>query len=58
MGASLMTDRILAFLGIVGVVAYFLPLILTVPAPALITVLVLVIAMAAYDFVRELRAQR
>ena len=53
-----MTDRILAFLALAGVVAYFLPLILTVPAPALITVLVLVIAMAAYDFVRELRAQR
>ena len=53
-----MTDRILAFLALVGLIAYFLPLILTVPAPALITVLCIVIVMAAYDFIRELRAQR
>ena len=53
-----MADRILALLALAGVVAYFLPLILTVPAPALITVLVLVLVMAGYDFVRELRAQR
>ena len=53
-----MTDWILALLALVGLVAYFLPLILTVSAPALVAVLCIVIAMAAYDFVRELRAQR
>jgi hypothetical protein len=53
-----MTDWILAFVALVGVIAYFLPLILTVPAPALIVVLCMVIAMAGYDFIRELRGQR
>ena len=53
-----MIDWILALLALAGVIAYFLPLILTVPGPALIVVLCAVIAMAGYDFIRELRAQR
>lgn len=50
-----MLDRFLAALSIIGVILYFLPLILAVPAPALITVLVLVVLMAAFDFWRELQ---
>lgn len=49
-----MSDRILAVLSILGLIAYFLPLILSVPAPALIIVLLVVIGMAAYDFWLEL----
>lgn len=52
-----MSDRILAVLAILGVTAYFLPLILNVPEPALIVVLCVVIAMMAYDFWRELWRQ-
>lgn len=50
-----MIDIILAILALCGVIAYFLPLVLTVYGPALVAVLVLVILMAAYDFVLELR---
>lgn len=50
-----MIDWILALVALVGVIAYFLPLILTVPAPALVTVLCAVIVMAGFDFIRELR---
>lgn len=50
-----MTDWILALLALAGVVAYFLPLILTVYGPALVAVLCIVIVMAGFDFVRELR---
>jgi hypothetical protein len=52
-----MTDRILAILAIISVVAYFLPLILKVPEPGLIIVLCIVIVMAVYDFIREFRSQ-
>ena len=50
-----MADRILACLGILGLIAYFLPLVLNVAAPALIVVLGLTVLMAAFDFVLELR---
>lgn len=50
-----MLDRVLAVLAIFSVILYFLPLIISVPAPALVCVLVLVILMAIYDFWRELR---
>ncbi|HEY9567011.1 MAG TPA: hypothetical protein VIR38_02900 [Thalassobaculum sp.] len=51
-----MFDRILAVAALVAVGLYFLPLIISVPAPALICVLVLVLLLAAFDFWRELRA--
>jgi hypothetical protein len=49
------SDRILACLGILGLIAYFLPLLVKVPAPALIVVLGMTVLMAAFDFVLELR---
>ena len=51
-----MLDRVLAVLALISVILYFLPLIISVRAPALLCILVLVILMAAYDFWRELRA--
>lgn len=53
-----MVDIVLAIIAILGLVAYFLPLVISVPAPALAAVLVLVILMAAFDFVLELRRSR
>jgi hypothetical protein len=53
-----MLDLFLAVLSIIAVIAYFLPLMISVPAPALFCVLVAVVLMAAYDFWRELRAMR
>ena len=53
-----MLDLFLAVLSIIAVIAYFLPLMISVPAPALFCVLVIVVLMAAYDFWRELRAMR
>lgn len=50
-----MIDRVLAVLSLIGVVAYFIPLLVNVPEPALFAVLCLVILMAAYDFFLELR---
>ena len=53
-----MADVILALIALLGLVAYFIPLIMKVPAPALITVLCVVVLMAAFDFTRELRSSR
>jgi len=53
-----MADVILAVIALLGLVAYFIPLIMKVPAPALITVLCVVVLMAAFDFARELRSNR
>lgn len=50
-----MIDRVLAVLSLIGVVAYFIPLLVNVPEPALFTVLCIVIVMAAYDFYLQLR---
>lgn len=50
-----MIDRVLAVLSLIGVVAYFIPLLVNVPEPALFTVLCIVIVMAAYDFFLQLR---
>jgi hypothetical protein len=50
-------DRILAFFAIATLAAYFVPLLVKVPAPALAVVLVLAVLMAAYDFFLEIRDQ-
>lgn len=54
----MMTDRILAVLSILGLLAYFLPLILLVAEPALVVILCMVIAMAAFDFWLELSGSK
>lgn len=49
-----MADRILAALSVLGLIAYFLPLIFGVAEPALVVVLCMAIAMAVFDFWLEL----
>ncbi len=53
-----MVDIVLAVIALLGLVAYFLPLVMGVPAPALAAVLILVVLMAAFDFTLELRRNR
>ncbi|TWG97914.1 hypothetical protein L598_000200000530 [Mesorhizobium sp. J18] len=53
-----MVDVILAVIALLGLAAYFIPLIQKVPDAALITVLCIVILMAAFDFALELRFNR
>ena len=53
-----MVDLILATLAILALIAYFLPLILSVYGPALVAVLILVVVLAAYDFMIELRGNK
>ena len=53
-----MVDIILAVLAICGVIAYFLPLVLSVYGPALVAVLGIVVLMAVYDFTLEIRRIR
>lgn len=51
-----MTNFITGILGIAMVAAFLVVMLIWVPAPPLITIVVLVMAMLVYDFVRSLKS--